>query len=246
MTDNPKQEFSPVAATLEKNTSIPPFRSASSRMKWTTVFLIIDILGALATILSTSAQIQLLSGANQGHTITAAAAQANNFRQQSISGLRILLYPITAVFFFMWIHRAHRNLSALGATGLKYSPGWAVGGFFVPFLNLVRPFQVVTEIWKASDPKVSAGSSWQASPSTAMIGQWWGIYLANAVCGYAVLIFASGTSTVDSLLTASWIIIIATAITMISALLTIRMISAINARQELKYKTFATLGLIHT
>ncbi|MFC1995866.1 DUF4328 domain-containing protein [Chloroflexota bacterium] len=47
-----------------------------------------------------------------------------------------ILFVITAVLFYMWIHRAHRNLPSLGVSGLKYSPGWAVGGFFIPILNL--------------------------------------------------------------------------------------------------------------
>ena len=41
--------------------------------------------------------------------------------------------------------------TALGANNLKYTPKWAVGCFFVPFLNLVMPYQVVREIWKASN-----------------------------------------------------------------------------------------------
>ncbi|HMA36213.1 MAG TPA: DUF4328 domain-containing protein [Chloroflexia bacterium] len=57
------------------------------------------------------------------------------------------------VLFLIWIYRAHRNLPALGAACLKYSPGWAVGGFFVPFVSLVLPFRVMAEIWKASQPE---------------------------------------------------------------------------------------------
>jgi hypothetical protein len=56
---------------------------------------------------------------------------------------------------------------------LKYSPAWAVGGFFVPFLNLVRPFQVMKEVWRGSDPEPATGVR-RAAP---LLGLWWGSYL---------------------------------------------------------------------
>src|SRR5690349_16122694 len=48
-------------------------------------------------------------------------------------GLRLLLFWITLIPFLIWVHQTYRNLSALGAQDLTYSPGWAVGYFFIPF-----------------------------------------------------------------------------------------------------------------
>jgi hypothetical protein len=55
----------------------------------------------------------------------------------------------------MWLHRAAANLPALGGSELRFTPGWAVGWWFVPLANLVLPVLIMTEIWRASDP--SAG-----------------------------------------------------------------------------------------
>jgi heme/copper-type cytochrome/quinol oxidase subunit 2 len=46
----------------------------------------------------------------------------------------------TIVFFLIWEYRAYKNLSALNAQNLEHSPGWAVGWWFIPFANLVKPF----------------------------------------------------------------------------------------------------------
>src|SRR5438093_12382214 len=57
--------------------------------------------------------------------------------------------------FLTWLQRAYRNLPALHATELRYTPGWAVGSWFIPLVNLFAPHQVVSELWKASDPSTS-------------------------------------------------------------------------------------------
>lgn len=47
----------------------------------------------------------------------------------------------------MWIHRAYRSLPALGEQGIRWSPAWAAGGWFVPFANLVIPYQIMWDLW---------------------------------------------------------------------------------------------------
>lgn len=214
---------------------LPPFESAASRVKLVTAFLIISIALDIVSLFSTYAQIELISDVKHGQTITTEAADTNDSRQQAIGALQVLVYIFTGLFFLMWIHRAYKNLSALGATGLKYSTGWAVGGFFVPFLNLVRPFQVVTEIWKGSDPSSPGGAAWETSPSSPTIAQWWSGYLASAAIGWLSFNYARGATTIDSLINVSWVLFVADVVSVIAALLAIRMITAINSRQEAKY-----------
>lgn len=66
--------------------------------------------------------------------------------------LRAPIYISTVVMFLVWIYRAHSNLTYLKSEYLEFTPGWAVGWWFVPFLNLFKPYQVVREIWSESDP----------------------------------------------------------------------------------------------
>jgi Domain of unknown function (DUF4328) len=85
----------------------------------------------------------------------------------------------------VWIHRAYSNLYLFGAQGLRYSPGWAVGGWFVPFLNLVRPVQVMQEIWRASSPAVRPDerAAWQAEGLSPRVAFWWAAYLFSGFFG---------------------------------------------------------------
>src|SRR5688500_18010935 len=57
--------------------------------------------------------------------------------------LRIPLFIAVVVFFLIWVYRAFNNLSALKPGNLEFSPGWAVGWWFIPFANLIKPFQAM-------------------------------------------------------------------------------------------------------
>ena len=65
----------------------------------------------------------------------------------ALSGLgwTILMIP-GMVLFFVWIRRANINADALVRSRMEFTPGWAVGWFFVPFANLFKPYQVMAEI----------------------------------------------------------------------------------------------------
>lgn len=61
-----------------------------------------------------------------------------------------LLTIITVIIFAMWIYRAAANVIAANINGFDFTPGWAVGWYFVPFANLVQPFLAMRQIWNAS------------------------------------------------------------------------------------------------
>jgi hypothetical protein len=106
------------------------------------------------------------------------------------SGWVVLTIPIA---FLMWIHRAYRNLPALMPESLHYSPRWAVGCFFIPILNLFRPYQVMREIWQGSDPSrlghVDDSVESVKESSAAVVGWWWGLFLFQIIGRQAARLF---------------------------------------------------------
>jgi hypothetical protein len=109
----------------------------------------------------------------------AAGRSLSNSEQQTIAVavglpaiLLLLAYVAAAVAVPMWCHRVYRNLPALGAQSLKFSPSWAAGAWFVPVLNIWRPYEVLREVWQNSRPK---GESWillKIYWAAWMIGNW--------------------------------------------------------------------------
>ena len=72
------------------------------------------------------------------------------------------------------------TITRLGASGLKYSPGWAVGWWFIPFAWWVMPFRTVRELWLASGPDAGA-ADWKAQRLTPIIPVWWAFWIARWV-----------------------------------------------------------------
>src|SRR4030095_10643316 len=50
-----------------------------------------------------------------------------------IAPLELPLWPGVIIPFLIVLHRAYANLSPLKARNLEFSPGWAVGWWFIPF-----------------------------------------------------------------------------------------------------------------
>jgi len=81
------------------------------------------------------------------------------------------------VLTMIWMHRLASNHRALHRDG-TWSPGWAIGGWFLPPLILyIIPYLMFRELWKASDPDVPAGDTrWKANPVSAVVTLWWLAY----------------------------------------------------------------------
>jgi len=91
---------------------------------------------------------------------------------------QILASLITIVIVGRWIYRASANAHVM-TDEMTISPGWAVGWYFVPFANLVKPFQAMKEIWLASH---RVGASYEPR-GPAILGWWWGLWLISNLLG---------------------------------------------------------------
>jgi hypothetical protein len=145
----------------------------------------------------------------------------------------------------MWISRSYRNLPALSSSPCTYSPGWAIGAFFVPFLNLVRPFQIVRELWHLSDSSstvTTARTAGQKLPTPPIVGWWWGVWLVSGLLGQAVWRFSWRAITLQEILTAAYITIASEVVGIVAAVLAISLVRSIDARQTVSYRRLKAGG----
>lgn len=112
-----------------------------------------------------------------------------------------------AVLFFVWLYRVQSNLMSLDNEQLEFTPGWAVGWFFIPFANLVKPYQVVREVWRASDPRTLGyePAGWATVSSAVLVGWWWAFHLILAFASRIVAALAGNPETVEQYQQASLI-----------------------------------------
>lgn len=91
-----------------------------------------------------------------------------------LGAIQFLMILVCVVIVGRWIYRASANAHVI-SDSMTISPGWAVGWYFVPFANLVKPFQAMKEVWLASH---RSGSRFEEK-TPALLGWWWGLWLAN-------------------------------------------------------------------
>ena len=106
--------------------------------------------------------------------------------------LQLVLLGIAGVAFVEWLYQSRINLRAFGVRRLRYPRVWAVGGFLVPALNLVRPYQVVREVWQASDPRTQDPFAWSQLGTGRLLPAWWAATVVWVVLALASLLFCSG------------------------------------------------------
>ncbi len=213
-----------------------PFTSGHSRAQWVAALLLIIILIDVIAVIFDFSQIELLFRVQAGVAVGEAEVIANDSRQAMMGFVYFTAFFITAIAFCLWIHRAHRNLPALGAHDLKYSPAWAVGGFFVPILSLFRPYQVTKEIWKASDPNAGSGSNldWHDAPTSPLIIWWWVTFLISSYAGYILLRMALSAETISDFMSLSVMTLVTDIVDIPAAILAIILVRTIDQCQGIK------------
>lgn len=157
-----------------------PFESGHQRAAMAITMLaitaVLSALGTLSGLVQYSSLKQFADGAFAPTGNGAAVAKAGGL----ISIVGFVVWIGTVVSFCLWTHRAARNLPALGARSLKYTPAWAVGWFFVPLANLVMPYFVAQEIWRNSEP-ARPPDGYRGQSASPLVAGWWFIYILHTV-----------------------------------------------------------------
>ena len=168
---------------LEPPVAGVPFASGLGRARAAVIAFCCMLVTDLAAIVHAVVFLGLLEQLNQGVDVSEETFLASDTIYGGIGILQLLAYLATVVTFLMWFHRAHRNLPALGARSLKYTPGWAVGYFFIPIANLFIPCRVAYEIWNGSHPETIGRTFTEGenAPGASLVGLWWGAFIVGNV-----------------------------------------------------------------
>jgi hypothetical protein len=201
------------------------YRSAGRLVTTVSLLLGAMALGYIAFIVSDSMQLDLLERMETGD-FTEEEAESNDARQ-AVLGVGVTgLYLVCAVVFAMFLHRANRNARALGAEYMKFTPGWTVGWFFVPFANLFKPYQAAKEIWEASRPDGGL------PVTSSVLVLWWGSWLASNVTGQLNFRVGMAAETLSQLSNSTRISILDSVISLVSIAFAYLMVTRLYALQQ--------------
>ena len=216
---------------IDCNASV--YRPANTLVMLLSVMFIGYTVLALMAAGSDFMEIELLSTASISNTVSDSEIGASELRQGFIALLRLGLLMTLMIVFCCWIYRANANARALGADDMNFTPGWSVGWFFVPFMNLFKPFKVMKEIWQASSPNIK--ESWQVQTVSALVPAWWALWLLSQFTGQAATRMSFNASSFDQLSNASTVMLVSDCIDIPLSIVILMIIRGIHDNQQRRH-----------
>ena len=145
--------------------------------------------------------------------------------------IELIVMVAACVLFVRWLRRAYWNLHALGRR-LEHSEGWAAGAWFVPFLNMVRPYSIVREVWRQTQLVALE----QVTPH-GLLRAWWLLFISHSIISNITSQMVRHATTIEQLQSAIWGNAVTALLMLGTAVLTIqvvRRIASYEAQMDLR------------
>ena len=190
----------------------------------------------IISILSDYLQYNLLQTVANDGQISSETATDNDLRQKIIAIIYLVTYIISGITFIRWFRRAYFNLH-LKAETLSFTEGWAAGSWFVPFISLYRPKQIMKELYVETQSLLTTKQEDSTvNLNTQFIGWWWALWLIASFLGQFVFRYSLKAESLEALTTATIASIIASIIGIPLALITVKIIKDYAEIEPLFYK----------
>lgn len=215
--------------TLAAPPAAAPYQPADFRAFVTSVLLVANIVGVV--LLTVAIVVGDLSSAASSNLLF------SFFVLFAVLAWFGTLIP-AIVFFCMWLHRVVRNMPALGAPDPRWSPARSVVFCFIPIVNWFHPLWSTLDAWRGADASrrwIDQGSRKAIRPPV-LFATWWATWLIG---NYAFNISARLSGAAAALFD-----VLAGACLVVAALLCMRMVREVTARQELKNQLIASGRLV--
>ncbi|MEM9458883.1 MAG: DUF4328 domain-containing protein [Myxococcota bacterium] len=164
-----------------------------------------------------------------------------NELDESLLWAWVVVFWVTVVFYCRWLHRAYGNVVVLASRGrlgarLRYRPSQAVWSFFIPFINLVRPYRVVAELWRCSGP------TFEGPVFSCLVGAWWAMWLGGTMLARHTRQMVAGAGEDTERLMSAWSVAAIGQLLMVgAAVLAIMVIREVGQRQAARADWLAAL-----
>jgi hypothetical protein len=89
--------------------------------------------------------------------LTVAEGEAFDNAFASMGAIQTVALIATAVAYLAWLHLSIENTPGLGGGVPSVTPRWSVIWWFIPFANLVKPYQVVADLYRRMAPRLDIG-----------------------------------------------------------------------------------------
>lgn len=98
----------------------------------------------------------------------------NQYYLQLIIGFISVLTSLAfCVLFIVWFYRAYENVRTVAPEKATLATGWAIGCWFVPILNLFRPYRIMLEIWEGTQRGSTPSPELSTIEKPNKVNAWW-------------------------------------------------------------------------
>jgi len=199
----------------------PNGQRAKRAILWTWIVLAADMLDGTSSYMSYC----LLQAVSNGVDVPDAVINADNTRETIVGIFSFLIHIISIITFIMWFRRAYYNLHQSVSHRLAHSEGWAAGCWFVPILNLYRPYKIMKELYQETKAFLSQrGMDMNLSLTTHLLGWWWALWIIGGIFDLITTQMTLRAETLDEMMTSSIMFMVSCAMTVPLAFITVKII----------------------
>lgn len=96
---------------------------------------------------------------------------------------QVAAFVVIALLFLRLLYKAAQQAKGFAVPFTTVSPGWAVGYWFIPIMNLYRPLQVLKALFQAC-----AQEAGEAKPAAGeqLLSAWWALFIGSNMAGWAL------------------------------------------------------------
>ena len=210
------------------------YNADRARIAITLIWIILGL--EIMMFISGFLQYNLLQNINAGIEISDEAANFNDLREGAIGILYLVVLIISAVTFIRWFRRAYFNLHTQ-VNYLEHDEGWAAGAWFVPILNLFRPYNIMRELYNETDELLKKKvEGYTTMLRGTAVGWWWFFWIIAGFLGNASFRLAMHAESVEELINVTVINMASNIVGIPSALLAVKVIKDYSKMEDILYQ----------
>jgi Domain of unknown function (DUF4328) len=209
-----------------RSEAVKPLRRLGTAL---VVLLAIEMVLMVSCALALVYRVNVVNEILSGQVVTRSTARTADMLVRDLATAAAGITIATVTVWLLWQYRAELNARALSPSGqFSFTPGWAIGWWFIPIASLWMPFQAVRELWKAS----GGAPDWPELPTWRVIGWWWASWIAGLSIAYIALTNSGQAKTPEEIVGGDTWLAVAFITGVATDALSIAIVRAIIRRQE--------------
>lgn len=158
----------------------------------------------VAAVVSAVMQLKLLHDFQNNIEISDEAFEQNDLREQILYFVYLAAFITSAVTFIRWFRRSYYNLRLFTPT--QHPDNQALFAWFIPILNLFRPYQIMKELYTETWDLVKGKLRFEGTKlPLSYLYIWWALWIISNIAGQISWRMGKEAGTVEGLINLTYV-----------------------------------------